>query len=329
MKGQRTMRFVIMAFLGAAIWGASGHQTASADSFPNRPIRVIVGYAPGGPSNSGARLMSEPLSQQLGQPVVIINQPGGGGLNSTNSYASYPPDGYTLLLGAIGPLTIIPAFENVNYDPIRGFVPLGLVWTSALTLVVSPKLGITSLKEFVAYAKGNPGKVTIASAGIGSVTHLAIALFMYEAHINLNHVPYHSTSESLPALMGGQIDALFGDTPILTPQINAGKVVALAVTATKRQPSIPNVPTMAELGQPNVVAASWFGFVVSSKTPKPVVKRLQDAMSAAQKDPVYLAKLAKGGASFGEAGPAAYGDLIKSDAVKWRTVIKEAGIKLK
>jgi tripartite-type tricarboxylate transporter receptor subunit TctC len=315
------------AFLVALALAASSHGASAAD-FPDRPIRVIVGYAAGGPSDSGARLMSEPLSKQLGQAVVIENQPGGGGLNSTESYAKYTPDGYTLLLGAIGPLAVIPAAETVNYDPIKDFAPLGLVWTSPLTLAINRQLGIKTLKDFIAYAKANPGKVTIGSAGVGSVTHLAAALFMHEAGIELVHVPYHSTSESLPALMGGQIDALFGDTPIIAPQIKEGDIVALAVAAKKREPAIPDVPTMAEAGQPNVEAASWFGFVASSKTPAPVIKRLQDAMNAAQKDPDYLAKLAKQGVSFGDPGPEAYGTLIKTDAVKWKTVIDEAHIKL-
>jgi tripartite-type tricarboxylate transporter receptor subunit TctC len=237
------MRSIFAAFLAAAVISVDGDARVSADNFPSRPIRVIVGYAPGGPSDTGARLMSEPLSRQLGQPVVIVNQPGGGGLNSTESYANYAPDGYTLLLGAIGPLTILPAAEKVNYDPIRDFTPLGLVWTSLLTLAVSPKLGITTLKDFIAYAKANPGKATVGSAGVGSITDLAIALLMHEAGIQLTHVPYHSTSESLPALMGGHIDALFGDTPIIAPQIKAGQIVALAVAAKKRAAIIPDVPT--------------------------------------------------------------------------------------
>jgi tripartite-type tricarboxylate transporter receptor subunit TctC len=304
-----------------------GHR-AMAEDFPTRPIRVIVGYAAGGPSDTGSRLMAEPLSKQLGQPVVIENQPGGGGMNSTISYANFPPDGYTLLLGAIGPLAVMPGAEKVKYDPIHDFVPLGLVWTSPLTLAVSPKLDIKTLKDFIAYAKANPGKVTIGSAGVGSITHLAAALFMHEAGIDLIHVPFHSTSESLPALMGGQIDALFGDTPIIAPQIEAKQIIAVAVAAKKREKSIPDVPTMAEAGQPNVEAASWFGFVASAKTPAPVVKRLQDAMNAAQKDPNYLAKLSQQNVSFGDPGPAAYGDLIRSDAAKWKKVIDEAAITL-
>jgi tripartite-type tricarboxylate transporter receptor subunit TctC len=249
-------------------------------------------------------------------------------LNSTESFKNFAPDGYTLLLGAIGPLAVIPAAEKVTYDPFHDFVPLGLVWTSPLTLAVSPKLGIKTLKDFIAAAKANPGKLTIGSAGVGSITHLAAMLFMHEAGIDLIHVPFHSTSESLPALMGGQIDALFGDTPIIASQIKAGQIVALAVAAKKREAVIPDVPTMGEAGQPNVQAASWFGFVASAKTPAPVVKRLQDAMTAAQKDPEYLTKLAKQNVSFGEPGPQAYDELIKTDAAKWKTVIDEAGIKL-
>jgi tripartite-type tricarboxylate transporter receptor subunit TctC len=325
------MRLVITSLfvaIAAAIFGHQAIQQAVAEDFPTRPIRVVVGYAPGGPSDTGARLMSEPLSRQLGQPVVIENQVGGGGLNSTISFANVAPDGYTLLLGAIGPLAVIPGAEKVSYDPIHDFIPLGLVWTSPLTLAVSPQLGIKTLKDFIAYAKANPGKATIGSAGVGSITHLAAALFMHEAGIDLIHVPFHSTSESLPALMGGQIDALFGDTPIIASQIKAKQIIALAVAAKKREEAVPDVPTMAEAGLQNVEAASRFGFVASAKTPAPVVKRLQDAMTAAQKDPDYFAKLAKQNVSFGDPGPDAYGALIKSDAVKWKRVIDEASIKL-
>ena len=196
------MRFIVKALVAAVMLACAGQWPASADDFPTRPIRVIVGYAAGGPSDTGARLMTEPLGRQLGQPVIVENQGGGGGLNSTESYAKYAPDGYTILLGAIGPLTIIPAAEKVTYDPIKDFAPLGLVWTSPLTLAVSPTLGIKTLKDFIAYAKANPGKLTIGSAGVGSVTHLAIALFSTEAGIDLTHVPYHSTSEVPPGADG-------------------------------------------------------------------------------------------------------------------------------
>jgi tripartite-type tricarboxylate transporter receptor subunit TctC len=323
-----SMRFVVQTLIAAIVLSCATQRIAAAEDYPTRPIRVIVPYAAGGPSDTGARLMSEPLGRQLGQAVVIENQGGGGGLNATESYEKYAPDGYTILLGAIGPLTIIPSAEKVSYDPVRDFVPLGLVWNSALTLAVSPTLGVKTLKDFIAYAKAHPGKVTIGSAGVGSVTHLAIELFKHAAGLDLNHIPFRSTSESLPALMGGQIDALFGDTPIIASQITSGKIVGIAVAAKKREAAIPDVPTMAEAGLENVSAASWFGFVASSKTPPAIVKRLQDAMAAAQKDPAYIATLAKQGATYGEPGSEAYADLIKNDAVKWKAVITEAGIKL-
>lgn len=300
----------------------------AAEDFPTRPIRVVVPYAAGGPSDTGARLAAEPLSRQLGQRVFIENRGGGGGLNATEAYKNTDPDGYTILLGAIGPLTIIPAAKKVNYDSQKDFVPLGTVWRSALTLAVSPKFGVKTLPEFVAYAKANPGKVTIGSAGVGSVTHLAIELFKRQAKLDIVHIPFRSTSESLPALMGGQIDALFGDTPIIAPQIKAGQIVAVAVASSKREISLPDVPTMAQAGLPGVEAESWFGFVVSSRTPPAIAKRLQEAMTAAQKEPDYIASLAKQGASAGEPGPESYADLIKNDAAKWKTVITAAGIKL-
>ena len=322
------MRIVTKAILAAAVLAFAAQGVASAEDYPTRPIRVLVPYAAGGPSDTGARLAAEPLSRQLGQPVIIENQGGAGGLIGTEAYKRYAPDGYTILLGAIGPFAILPAAKTVRYDAQKDFVPLGLVWQSPLTLAISPKLGIKSLKDFIAYIKANPGKVTFGSAGVGSITHLAIELFKHEAHVDVIHVPFRSTSESLPALMGGQIDALFGDTPSIAAQINSGKIVGIAVASAKRETSIPNVPTMAEQGLPGVEASSWFGLVVSPKVPQPIIQRLQSAMAAAQKDPAYLKSLQAQGASYGEPGADYYANLIKTDAKKWGTVIKEAGIKI-
>jgi tripartite-type tricarboxylate transporter receptor subunit TctC len=301
---------------------------AAADDYPTRPVHIVEPYAAGGPSDTGARLAAEPLSHQLGKPVIVDNRGGGGGLIATEGYLRGDQDGYTILVGSIGPLTIMPAAKKVSYDPLTDFVPLGTVWRSAETLAVRPGLGVKSVGEFVAYAKANPGKVTIGSAGIGSVTHLAIELLKREAKIDVIHVPFRSTSESMPSLIGGQIDALFGDAPIIAPQIKAGKIVALAVAAAKRELSLPDVPTMAEAGFPGVEAESWFGFVVSSRTPPAITKRLQQALAAAQKEPAYVANLAKMGASAGELGPESFAELIKKDAAKWRAIVIAAGIKL-
>jgi len=195
-------------------------------------------------------------------------------------------------------------------------------------LAVRPSLAVKTMAEFVAYAKANPGKVTVGSAGVGAVTHLAIEVLKREASLDLIHVPFRSTSESLPALIGGQIDALFGDGPIIAPQVQSGHIVALAVASPKRALALPEVPTMAEAGHAGVESESWFGLVVSSKTPPAITKRLQDALAAAQRDPAYQASLAKQGASAGELGPDSFAKLIRKDAAKWRAIIKAAGIKV-
>jgi tripartite-type tricarboxylate transporter receptor subunit TctC len=215
----------------------------------------------------------------------------------------------------------------VSYDVEKDVVPLTTVWRSAQVLAVRPTLGVKTVAEFVAYAKANPNKLTIGSAGIGAVTHLAIEVLKREAKIEVIHVPFRSTSESMPQLIGGQIDALFGDGPIIAPQVHAGHIVALAVSGPVRGRALPEVPTMIEAGFPTIAAESWFGYVVSSKTPKPIVDRLLSAVATAQKDPDYQAKLAKQGASAGEPGPEALAKLIKNDSAKWGAIIKAAGIK--
>jgi tripartite-type tricarboxylate transporter receptor subunit TctC len=315
---------LLVATLAVAGAGAAVH----ADDFPSRPLRVIVPYAAGGPSDTGSRLAAEALGRVLEKPVIVENRGGGGGLNATEAYLGIAPDGYTILVGSIGPFTIIPAAKHVSYDVERDFIPLGTVWRSAQLLAARKTLGVATVGDFVAYAKQHPGKVTIGSAGVGAVTHLAIELLKREAGVDVIHVPFRSTGETLPALMGGQIDALFGDAPILAPQVHAGNVQALAVAAPKRAPALPEVPTMGEAGFPGVIAESWYGFVVSAKTPKSIVKRLQEALATAQKDPDYQQKLAKQGASAGDIGPEPYANLIKTDAAKWHAIVTAAGIKL-
>jgi len=322
--GKRTLATGLLTAWVAGLSAAS----VAAEDFPNRAVRIIVPYAAGGPSDTGTRLVQEPLSRQLGKPVVIENRGGGGGLNATEAYfKAEQQDGHTILVGSIGPLTIIPSLKPVSYDVAKDVVPLTTVWRSAQVLAVRPGLGIKTVKEFVDYAKANPNKVTIGSAGIGAVTHLAIEVLKRGAGIELIHVPFRSTSESMPQLIGGQIDALFGDGPIIAPQVNSGHIVALAVAGPKRSLALPDVPTMAEAGFPEVQAESWFGLAVSSKVPEPVVKKLRDALAAAQKEPAYLESLAKQRASAGEPGPEAYAKLIANDSAKWSGIIKAAGIK--
>ena len=321
------MRPAAKALLATMLMLAGGG-VAQADDFPSHALRVVVPYAAGGPSDTGARFAAEALSRVLKQPVIVENRGGGGGLNATESYLQTDADGYTILVGAIGPFTIIPAAKHVSYDIEKDFIPLGTVWRSAQLLAVRKTLGVTTVAQFVAKAKAAPGKLTMGSAGVGAVTHLAIELLKREAGIDVIHVPFRSTGETMPSLLGGQIDALFGDAPILAPQVRADKIQALAVAAPQRAAALPDVPTMGEAGFPGVIAESWYGFVVSAKTPPAIVKRLQDALATAQNDPDYQQMLAKQGASAGPQGPAAFAELIKTDAAKWHQIVTAAGIKL-
>jgi len=223
-KRESRPRFIVQSIVvaGALVLAAT---TLAAQDFPSRPLRIIVPYAAGGPSDTGARLVAEPLGRELGRPVVVENRGGGGGLNATDVYLNSEQDGHTILVGSIGPLTIIPALKPVPYDVARDVIPLATVWRSAQVLAVRPNLGanglganglgVKSVAEFVAYAKTHPNKVTIGSAGIGAVTHLAIELTQREAAVDLVHIPFRSTSESLPQLLGGQ-----------TNQIEIGPVLA-------------------------------------------------------------------------------------------------------
>jgi tripartite-type tricarboxylate transporter receptor subunit TctC len=322
-------RSMACVFVAALMIPAACVCPSVADEFPSRPVRIIVPYAAGGPSDTGARLIQDNFSRALGKPVFIENRGGGGGLNGTESFLSSGEfDGHTLLLGGIAPLSIIPWTKKVSYVAERDFVPIGTLWRSAQTLIVRPSLGVKTMADFIAYAKAHPGKVTIGSAGIGTVSHLGSELLQREAKIKLIHVPFRSTSESLPLLLGGQIDGLFGDASTVATQVRAGKVIAIAVAAPQRSPALTDTPTMGEVGYPTVQAEGWHGLVVSSKTPADRVKRLSDALRVAQEDPEYQRLLAKQGASIGEFGPEALGKLIHDDSIKWGEIVKAANIKV-
>jgi len=317
-----------VAKLLTALLLAAAAQAAVADDFPSKTVRIIVPYAAGGPSDTGARLVMDGFSRHLGKPVVIENRGGGGGLNGTEAYLAGDLDGHTILLGGIAPLTIIPAQKKVSYVAERDFVPIGTLWRSAQTLVVRPTLGVKTVAEFVAYAKANPGKVTIGSAGIGTVSHLAAELLQSEAGIKTIHVPFRSTSENLPQLIGGQIDALFGDASTVAPQVRAGAVIAIAVAAPQRSPALPDVAIMGEAGYPVVEAEGWHGLVASAKTPPDRIQKLRDALNAAQSEPAYRESLARQGATAGEFGPDALARLIRTDTEKWGAIVKAANIKI-
>ena len=215
---------------------AAPASVAGAEDYPTRAVRILVPYAAGGPSDTGARLLSTAFGKALGTAVVVENRGGAGGLTGTEQVLQAEADGYTLVVGAVGPLVYIPASRIVQYNIKADLIPLGLIWQSPLVLVVNPKRGIKNLAEFVAFAKANPGKLTVSSAGLGTNTHMASELFKHEAGVDLLHVPYRGTGAALPDLLSGQVDATISDVAVMAPLIRDGKLTPLAVTRRTGRP---------------------------------------------------------------------------------------------
>lgn len=315
---------------GAWLIVAMAWLTASplrADDYPAHPLTVIVPFSAGGPADTAARTFSEVLSRHLGQPLIAENRPAASGITGTEDVAIAKPDGYTLLLGGIAALALIPPVEKVRYNVEKDFAPLGLIWRSPQVFAVRPTLNVKSVAEFVAYAKANPGKVTFGSAGIGTVTHLAGELLMRESGINLVHVPYRSTANSLTDLVGGHIDAIFGDAAILQPQVKAGTIRARAITSPERSPLLPDLVTMAEAGFPGVRTEVWYGLLASSRTPAPILDTLGKAVAAAQTDPAFAESLAKFGIRPPTPGAEAFGKFIQEETARWKPIVTSVQMK--
>ena len=314
-------RTALALLLAAALSGS-----ALAQDFPTREIRFIAPFSAGGPTDIAARVISEPLRKQLGQSIITENMPGASGVIGTQSVISGKPDGHTLLVGGIAPIVLVPAVKELKYNVDRDLAPLGIIWRSPEVLVVRPNLNVSNVKELVAHLKGLPEKGTFGSAGVGTLTHLAGELFKQEAGVDLVHVPYKSTSNSMLDVSNAQLDMIFGDVAILEPMIRSGMVKALAVTSDQRSPLLPDVPTMGEAGYPNVQTEIWFGLMAPAKTPAPILKKLEEAVIAAQKDPAYLKDLERFGVRLGEIGPEGLRKFIKAETERWTPILKKTGV---
>lgn len=319
------LRLFSFAALMTGIAVAAPH--VRAEDYPCMTIRIVVPYAAGGPSDTGARLVSRPMSEFLGTNVIVENRGGAGGLNGTEQVAKGAADGCTVLLGAVGPLVYIPAERKVSYDPKSDFTPLGLIWQSPLVLVVSPKLGVKSVADFVAYAKAHPDSVSISSAGVGTNTHMASELFKREAGINLLHVPYKGTGAALPDLLSGQVSSTISDVATMAPLVRDGHLVGLAVTASERSQLLPSVPTMAEAGLAGARTENWYGLLVKASTPPALIARLKEAVSKAVSTDEFQRALAIQGAKVRDVGPDAFGHLIGTETARWLPIIRDSGIK--
>jgi tripartite-type tricarboxylate transporter receptor subunit TctC len=306
---------------------AIGAADARAQGYPNKPIKFVVAYPPGGAADILARLIGQRLSERLGEPVVIDNKPGAGTAIGTDLVAKSAPDGYTILMGTVSSHAINPALNtNVGYDPVRDFQPISLVASLPFVLVVNPSVPATSVQELIALAKAQPGKLNFSSAGNGTSNHLAGELFKSLAHVDIVHVPYRGSAPALADVVSGQITMMFDLTLTSLPQMQAGTVRGLAITTPKRSPLAPNLPTVAEFGVPGYDVDAWFGVFAPAKTPAAIVKRLNAETVAIMRQPDMAQKLAAQGAAPLTSSPEEFATYVKSEATKWGKVVKDSGM---
>ena len=299
---------------------------AMAQDFPNKPIRLIVPFPPGGPNDIIARTVAHRMSDILKQPIIIDNKGGQGGVLGTDVVAKSAPDGYTIGVVSAGALAISPSMEKVAYDTLKDLQPITLVAKVPEMLVVATSLPAKNMDELVALAKAQPGKLNFASSGPGSLPHLAGELFKLTAHIDITHVPYRGAAPAVNDLLGQQVQMVFLDLPVLLPQIKAGKLRPIAVGTPARVPSAPDVPTTTEVGMPKLQTENWYGMVGPAHMPPEILATLNKAAVEAMRDPDVVSKLSIQGAILVGDTPDQFGAFIDSEIKKWAMVIKEAGV---
>ena len=322
----RLLRNLLLSPLLASMPVAAHAQGAA---YPNKPVRLIVAFPPGGSTDIIARLVGQKLSERLGQQVIIDNRGGAGGTIGTEIAARANPDGYTLTMGTTSTHVIAPAaYPNVKYDPIKDFTPITLVASTPYLLVLHPSVQAKSLKEFIALMKSQPGKLNYASAGTGTTTHIGMEMLKIASATDIVHVPYNGNGPAGTALMGGQVQALFGSMPAVLAQAKSGKMRPIAVGTAKRSSALPEVPTVAESGYPGFEVSLWLGFFAPRGTPAPVVGKLYDELVKIARSPEMKDQFERNGADPATTTPAELTKLMKVELDKYSKVIKAANIKI-
>lgn len=301
---------------------------SSAQNYPARPIRMILGFAPGGSTDLVARVVGQKMAESWGQQVVIDNRPGANGMIGADLVAKASPDGYSLLLSSIGPMAINASLYKMPYDIVADFAPVTYTGNVTNLLVIHPGVAAASVKELIALAKAQPGKLTFGSSGTGGAPHMAVELFKILANVNVVHVPYKGGGPAMADLVGGQISGSFASMPSSIPFVRAGKLRALAVTAPKRSPAVPEVPTISEAGIPGFSVLDWQGLFTTAKTPPAIVNKLNAEVARILALPDVIEKLAIAGVEIQTSTPQEWGDFVKAEIAKWAKVVKEAGIKV-
>jgi putative tricarboxylic transport membrane protein len=322
-----TWKCVAMAVALAGPWAADA---ALADDYPSRPIRIVVPYAPGGGADTVARIVAKRVGDTIGQTIVIENRGGAGSIIGTEMVAKAEADGYTLLLGQSGPISINPAvYKDLRYDPERDFAPVTMTTAYPYILVVNAKLPVRSLQDFVALAKSKPGAMNYGTTGIGAANHLVTELFNGKAGLKMAHIPYRGTALAVADLVGEQVTVVFGDPVSVLPHMQAGTLRALAVTSPQRSAVAPDVPTVAESGYPGFDAIAWHGILAPAKTPPAIVRKLNAEIVSALQHPETKDLLVKQAMQTVGNTPEEFAAFIKKDIAIWKAVAAEADVSVK
>jgi tripartite-type tricarboxylate transporter receptor subunit TctC len=300
----------------------------AAQTFPTRPVRMVVPYPPGGANDIIGRLLAPAMSQELGQNVIVDNRGGGNTLIGSEIVATSAPNGYTLLVVAAGHAVNPALYKKLPYDTARDFVPVSLFGDGAYVLVAHPSAGVSNSTELIARAKANPGKVAYASSSTGNLTHLAAELFNSLAGVKMLHVPYKGGGPAMADLLGGRVQAFFSTVAVARPHLQSGKIRGLGVTTPKRTSALPNVPTIAESGLPGYAVSGWYGVVAPKGTPKAVIDRLYGAVQVTLRLPETRERLLGVGVEAAEVSSAEFGKLIDADIAKWIKVARPLNISM-
>lgn len=317
-------RLILTGAIGLAAAAASAQPAAR---FPERPVRMVVPFAPGGSTDIFARLVAAKMSEDLGQQIVVDNKPGAGGNIGAEAVARSAPDGYTLLVGTPGPLTINPnLMKSMPYDPARDLVGVGQIVNVQSVLVVNPATGIASVHELIDRARAQPGKLSYASPGLGSSPNLAMELFAAQAGIRIESIQYKSDSQALTDVMSGQVPIMIANIAGVLPHIRSGKLRALAVAGPRRSALLPDVPTVSEAGLAGYAVTGWAGLLAPAGTPSPVIEQLNRALNKALATPDVVAKIEQQSAEPAPVSPKAFDAFMADERTRWAEVIKRTGI---
>lgn len=318
------MRRMFAALAAALVAGS-----AFAQPYPSKPLRVIVPWPPGQATDLSARLVAQKVSESIGQPIVADNRPGAGGIIGTEAAAKSAPDGYTLLAGSSGPLSINPLLQKTPYDPEKSFAPVSLIATVPYVLVTAPNFPASSARELIALVRANPGKYTFASSGTGATTHLITEVFNSRAGLQATHVPYKGSGPSLTDVMGGQVAYTIETMAAVVSNVRAGRLKALAITSAERNPALPDVPTVAEAADmPGFNMIAWIGYLAPAGTPREIVNRLSGEVQKALASPDVRERYATLGLNPTSTTPDDLAKLMRDESVRYAEIIKRANIKL-